>query len=176
MGNVKSPIQIVMTASIVVTFAAVCFADNTLAGGTGAPTFAIVPQIGVVSRNSNSGLKLTAVSADVEINAKTATTTLKVTVRNGRPIFNLAASFQVPESGLEHQADMPQVEGPEGLQDVTEVAADILQRIPEKIQRREPPSSALARSTPKTCPLDDLHPPRSREGRSRRHLPWSPHK
>jgi acyl-CoA thioesterase II len=58
-----------------------------------------------------------------------------VAIQHGRPIFNLAASFQIPEPGLEHQADMPDAEGPDGLQDVTEVAADILQRIPEKMRR-----------------------------------------
>ena len=58
-----------------------------------------------------------------------------VAIQHGRPIFNLAASFQVPESGLEHQAEIPDVEGPDGLQDVTEVSAEILQRIPEKMRR-----------------------------------------
>jgi len=58
-----------------------------------------------------------------------------VAIQHGRPIFNLAASFQEPESGLDHQADMPDVEGPDGLPDVTEVAADILERIPEKMRR-----------------------------------------
>ena len=58
-----------------------------------------------------------------------------VAIQHGRPIFNLAASFQVPEDGLEHQAEMPEVEGPDGLQDVTEVAPEILKRIPEKMRR-----------------------------------------
>lgn len=58
-----------------------------------------------------------------------------VAIQHGRPIFNLAASFQEPESGLEHQAEMPDVEGPDGLQDLTEVDAEILQKIPEKMRR-----------------------------------------
>lgn len=58
-----------------------------------------------------------------------------VAIQHGRPIFNLAASFQHPESGLEHQAEMPEVDGPDGLQDLTEVAPEILQRIPEKMRR-----------------------------------------
>lgn len=58
-----------------------------------------------------------------------------VAIQHGRPIFNLAASFQEPEPGLSHHADMPVVEGPEGLQDLTEVAPHILQRIPEKMRR-----------------------------------------
>jgi acyl-CoA thioesterase-2 len=58
-----------------------------------------------------------------------------VAIQHGRPIFNLAASFQAPEDGLEHQAKMPVVEGPDGLLDVTEVAPEILQRVPEKMRR-----------------------------------------
>ena len=58
-----------------------------------------------------------------------------VAVQHGRPIFNLAASFQKPEEGLEHQADMPDVPGPDGLQDLTEVSPDILKVVPEKMRR-----------------------------------------
>ena len=32
-----------------------------------------------------------------------------VAIQHGRPILNMAASFQVPEEGLEHQSSMPQV-------------------------------------------------------------------
>jgi len=35
--------------------------------------------------------------------------------QNGPPIFFMAASFQRPESGLDHQAAMPGVPGPDGL-------------------------------------------------------------
>ena len=58
-----------------------------------------------------------------------------VAIQHGRPIFNFAASFQVPEDGLDHQADMPDVEGPDGLPELTEVAADIRDKIPEKMHR-----------------------------------------
>jgi len=58
-----------------------------------------------------------------------------VAIQHGRPIFNFAASFQVPETGLEHQAEMPDVEGPDGLPDLTEVAPAILEMIPEKMHR-----------------------------------------
>ena len=58
-----------------------------------------------------------------------------VAIQHGRPIFNFAASFQVPEQGLSHQASMPDVAGPEGLQDVTEVPDKILKRVPEKMRR-----------------------------------------
>ena len=58
-----------------------------------------------------------------------------VAIQHGRPIFNMAASFQKPETGLEHQAEMPDVAGPDGLQDLTDVAPEILQKIPEKMRR-----------------------------------------
>lgn len=58
-----------------------------------------------------------------------------VAIQHGRPIFNLAASFQIPEPGLEHQAKMPRVQGPDGLQDLTEIAPEILEKIPEKMRR-----------------------------------------
>jgi len=58
-----------------------------------------------------------------------------VAIQHGRPIFNMAASFQVPEDGLQHQASMPEVDGPDGLQDVTAVPADKLEIIPEKMRR-----------------------------------------
>jgi acyl-CoA thioesterase-2 len=58
-----------------------------------------------------------------------------VAIQHGRPILNLAASFQVPEEGLEHQAEMPDVPGPDGLKDLTEIAKDMLEFIPSKLRR-----------------------------------------
>ena len=58
-----------------------------------------------------------------------------VAIQHGQPIFNMTASFQVPEGGLEHAAPMPQVPGPEGLPDVRELPPDVLAKIPEKMQR-----------------------------------------
>jgi len=58
-----------------------------------------------------------------------------VAIQHGRPIFNLAVSFQKPERGLEHQAEMPDVPGPDGLLDATEVLAEDLERIPQKMRR-----------------------------------------
>ncbi len=58
-----------------------------------------------------------------------------VAIQHGRPILNLAASFQAPEDGLGHQAEMPDVPSPEGLRDLTEVASGVLQNIPMKLRR-----------------------------------------
>lgn len=58
-----------------------------------------------------------------------------VAIQHGRPILNLAASFQVPEDGLDHHAAMPDVPSPDGLKDLTHLAADDLDRIPVKLRR-----------------------------------------
>jgi acyl-CoA thioesterase-2 len=58
-----------------------------------------------------------------------------VAIQHGRPIFNLAASFQNPEPGLDHQAIMPNVPGPTGLKDLAEVASEHLEKLPEKMRR-----------------------------------------
>ena len=51
-----------------------------------------------------------------------------VAIQHGRPILNLAASFQRPEDGLEHQSSMPQVPPPERLKDVNEYRRELLDR------------------------------------------------
>jgi acyl-CoA thioesterase-2 len=58
-----------------------------------------------------------------------------VAIQHGRPILNLAASFQRPEDGLAHQDMMPDVPPPEGLKDLTHLAADVLDTIPVKLRR-----------------------------------------
>ncbi len=58
-----------------------------------------------------------------------------VAIQHGRPILNLAASFQIEEEGLEHHATMPDVPGPDGLKDLTEIAKDMLEHIPSKMRR-----------------------------------------
>jgi acyl-CoA thioesterase-2 len=58
-----------------------------------------------------------------------------VAIQHGRPILNLAASFQVPEAGLEHAAEMPSVPGPDGLEDVTRMAKGNLDKIPMMMRR-----------------------------------------
>ncbi len=57
------------------------------------------------------------------------TTRRVVAIQHGRAIFNLAASFQVPEVGLEHQEAFPDVPGPEELPDEAELRARGIDRI-----------------------------------------------
>ncbi len=58
-----------------------------------------------------------------------------VAIQHGRPILNLAASFQTPEDGLEHAAGMPDVPPPDGLKDLRHLAADVLDKVPVKLRR-----------------------------------------
>jgi acyl-CoA thioesterase II len=58
-----------------------------------------------------------------------------VAIQHGRPIFNLAASFQIEEQGIEHQAAMPEVPGPDSLRDFADVGAELMARLPEKMRR-----------------------------------------
>ncbi|GAB3106187.1 acyl-CoA thioesterase II [Aestuariicella hydrocarbonica] len=43
------------------------------------------------------------------------TTRRVVAIQNGKAIFNTSLSFKIPEEGLEHQVDMPDVPAPESL-------------------------------------------------------------
>ncbi len=63
------------------------------------------------------------------------TTRRVVAIQHGRAIFNLQASFQVDEPGLEHQLPMPKdIPGPEGLPNERELRARVADRLPEKMR------------------------------------------
>ena len=72
---------------------------------------------------------------DVARDGKSFSNRRVVAIQHGQPIFNMTASFQVPEEGLEHSSPMPQVPGPEGLADVRELVPDVLKKVPEKMRR-----------------------------------------
>ncbi len=57
-----------------------------------------------------------------------------VAIQHGEQIFNLSASFQAAESGLEHQSAMPEVPGPETLPDAADYYRELLPRLPERIR------------------------------------------
>lgn len=52
-----------------------------------------------------------------------------VAIQHGHPILNLAASFKVPEDGLEHQASMPQVPTPESLKEAGDYRQQLIDRL-----------------------------------------------
>ena len=58
-----------------------------------------------------------------------------VAIQHGRPIFNLAASFQKCEGGFEHQTRMPDVPGPENLKNMTQLLSSKIDKIPEKLKK-----------------------------------------
>jgi len=72
---------------------------------------------------------------DIARDGKSFSTRRVVAIQHGRPIFNMAASFQVPEQGLEHAAAMPEVPSPEGLADVRELPRAIFDKTPDKVRR-----------------------------------------
>jgi acyl-CoA thioesterase-2 len=55
-------------------------------------------------------------------------------IQHGQPILTMSASFQVIEPGLDHQAPMPPAPPPEELQDLGELNAELLDRVPDKVQ------------------------------------------
>ena len=57
-----------------------------------------------------------------------------VAIQHGKQIFNMTASFQIPEDGLEHQASMPDVPGPGGLADITDMRPAELKHLPKKLR------------------------------------------
>lgn len=58
-----------------------------------------------------------------------------VAIQHGRPILNLAASFQDPEDGLEHQASMPAVPDALECEDILSAESELVQKMPEKMRR-----------------------------------------
>jgi acyl-CoA thioesterase II len=58
-----------------------------------------------------------------------------VAIQHGEQIFNMAASFQVPEDGFDHQIGMPQVPRPEELPDSSVPPRELLERLPERMRR-----------------------------------------
>ena len=79
-------------------------------------------------------------------------------IQHGKPIFVLAASFQVHEEGAEHQVPMPQVPMPEDVAAPAPLSAEALAKLPSKVQRW------LSRMGPfefrPIYPRDELNPPK----------------
>jgi acyl-CoA thioesterase II len=58
-----------------------------------------------------------------------------VAIQHGQQIFHMAASFQEPESGLEHQLPMPAVPSPDSLPDLRDVLEAQAVPLPPAVQR-----------------------------------------
>lgn len=55
-------------------------------------------------------------------------------IQHGEQIFNMAASFQIVEDGLDHQIEMPAVPSPDSLPDSTNPLKEVLDRLPERMR------------------------------------------
>ncbi len=81
-----------------------------------------------------------------------------VAIQHGRAIFNMSASFHVPEKGVDHQLPMPKVPPPEELVSTTEFRRGFVDRLPQKLR------GVLLRERPVEFrpvePLDPLQPPK----------------
>jgi acyl-CoA thioesterase-2 len=84
---------------------------------------------------------------------KSFTTRRVVAVQKGRPIFNLAASFQVEEGGFDHQAPAPETAGPDGIASELELATRHADRIPAAIREK-----ILCRRPIEIRPVDPVNP------------------
>ena len=58
-----------------------------------------------------------------------------VAIQHGEQIFNMTASFQAFETGLEHQVSMPEVPSPDGLKDIETLAREYSGEIPPRMRR-----------------------------------------
>jgi acyl-CoA thioesterase-2 len=58
-----------------------------------------------------------------------------VAIQHGQQIFNMSASFQVPEQGLDHQIQMPEVPPPESLRDLESYYQELAVNAPPAMRR-----------------------------------------
>lgn len=66
----------------------------------------------------------------------TFTTRRVVAIQNGEAIFNMAASFQVPEIGFEHQDVMPDAPDPETVPTQADRAVRYVDKLPPRMRER----------------------------------------
>jgi len=84
---------------------------------------------------------------------KSFTTRSVIAIQNGRAILNMAASFQVAETGFDHQDAAPQPAGPEGITSERELALMVADQIPESIREK-----ILCRKAIEIRPVDPINP------------------
>lgn len=64
------------------------------------------------------------------------TTRRIVAIQHGRPIFNMAASFQIDEDGFEHQSLKPDVPAPDELPSIVDLRQRMAELHPDKFKNR----------------------------------------
>ena len=84
------------------------------------------------------------------------TTRRVVAIQHGKPIFNMSISFQVDETGFDHQLPMPEAPRPDMLQDERELRLEWAKKVPEEF------AESFDRDRPidirPVDPLDIFHP------------------
>ena len=86
-----------------------------------------------------------------------------VAIQHGQQIFNMTASFQVEDSGFDHQITVPQVPPPESLPDSSAPPPQLLAQLPERVRRFfEQPRPFEFRTVQ---PIDYLQPRRTAPAR-----------
>lgn len=58
-----------------------------------------------------------------------------VAIQHGRPIFTLAASYQLEQEGVEHQFEMPDAPSPGEMEESPVIPPEQLQKAPQKLRR-----------------------------------------
>lgn len=79
-----------------------------------------------------------------------------VAIQHGRPIFNMAVSFQADQQGVEHQFTAPEVPDPDEIGETEPMPREIMDKMPRKFQRwfkRGGPFEFRA-----VTPLDPMNP------------------
>jgi acyl-CoA thioesterase-2 len=89
-------------------------------------------------------------------NGKSFTTRRVVATQNDRAIFTMSASFHIVETGFKHQAKMPSVPGPDGLESDFERAQSLSHKIPEPIRAKLLCQSPVERRV--INPVDPFNP------------------
>lgn len=97
---------------------------------------------------------------------KSFTTRRVKAIQHGEAIFNMAASFQVPEDGLEHQSGMPSVPAPESLKSEYEWREVWAHHLPERLR------AGFVRKRPVDIRPIDPQDPFAPDKREPRKLAW----
>jgi len=84
---------------------------------------------------------------------KSFTTRRVLAIQKGRAVFNMSASFQIGESGFDHQTPMPEVTGPEGIDSELALARKLAHRIPKPIREK-----ILCKKPIEIRPVDPINP------------------
>ena len=82
-----------------------------------------------------------------------------VAVQNGKAIFNMSASFQITEPGMEHQDAMPEAPGPDGLLSEEDYVQEHIDLIPGML--RDQASAQRPFEVRLVSPRHPIHPEKS---------------